>query len=399
MTRFLAPRVLSLIALGVLASSSVAGGCGGNSNVTPQRSGAGGSTAGRGATSGGTSGRSGSGGKGGHAGTMNVDDGGDAGEASGGTGGGSAGKSGNGGSGGKSGSAGTSNGGGGAQGGTAGQAGGTGGQSGSAGNGGAGMVGMLGTQCSPPGALACAGNYQKLTVLCGGDGTWQPNQTCGDDAFCDSMPGPSVGTCQPVAAGCEDGPGTTFCDDADLPRLVRCTADAVRTSIESCNGMCRERVCRAAPPCPVWSDYGDHASCTTECPGAFDGCGASSQACPMDLASIYLMLGDAGIVRSMWAEDTCQVCNGTGNAILDVDVNVSAGRAIRVTVPSPWKYLTDRTFNCGGAVEGCVVLQTRTAALRFVSSTPQDGPANILFEDVPMSATCPSDGGEGGQSG
>jgi hypothetical protein len=351
MTPSFAPRMVSLVALGALTSLAVAGGCGGNSKVAPpQKSSAGsggtgvsgaGSTAGRatsgGASSGGTSGRGGTGGKGGQGGTMGIDDGGEAGASSGGSGG-TAGKGGTGGSAGKGGTAGMSNGGG-AQGGSAGQSAGSGGQSGTAGNGSAGMVGVLGTACSPPGDLACAGNHQKLTVLCGGNGTWQPNQTCGTDSFCDSTPGSNVGTCQPVAPGCEDGPGTTFCDDQDPAQLVTCSADAVSTTTEPCAvGTCRGAICQEPPACPVWSDFERSASCTPECPGALIECTGSSSSCIRDYVGLALLPDNKAVIRTMWAQDTCRVCDGTPRAILDVSISLlNAGRALRVTVPPPWR--------------------------------------------------------------
>jgi hypothetical protein len=406
MTRPVTPRLLGLIALGVLASPVVAGGCGGNSNVAAQKnnasgnSGSGGSTAGRGGASAGTSGsstggtsnRGGTGGKSARGGSTGMEDGGEAGASTGGTGGATSGAGGkpSGGSAGKSGAGGSAGGTGGQSGGTAGQSGGSAGQSGAAGNGAAGMVGGLGTPCSPPGALACAGNYQKLTVLCGGDGEWEANQTCGADLYCDSTPGPNVGTCRPVAAGCEGGPGTTFCDEQDPEQLLRCTADAVRTSVEPCDGLCRNGVCRDAEPCPVWSDYDDEVSCSSDCPAAH-ACAASSSACPSDFATVRLDTDSTAVLRTLWAEDTCQACNGTGAAIVDADVLSNSGRAIRVTVPAPWKYMLRRRLDCSEAVDGCVVLQASTASLRFVSSTAQDGPVNILFENVATSETCPAE--------
>ncbi len=400
-----APRLLSLAALAVLASPAVAGGCGGNSKVTPQANASGGKaggagSAGRGGTSGtatgGTGGRggaggAGAGGKGAQGGTMGTDDGGEAGVSSGGKSGATTG-----GSGGKGGTAGV--GGSGGQGGSSGQQqAGTGGQSGSAGNGASGVVGTLGKDCSPPGKLACAGNHQKLTVLCGGDNTWQPNDTCGTDEYCDSAPGPNVGTCQPVAAGCEDGPGTTFCDDQDPAELVTCSADAVATTTEPCVvGMCRGSICQEPPECPVWSDYDRSASCAPECTGAVYECTSSASSCAGDYIGMSLLADHKAVIRTMWAEDTCRVCDGTPAAILDVSITpVNAGRALRVTVPPPWKVQANVSLSCDTAVEGCAVLTS--GRMRFVSTTLEDPPVNVVIENVPSSATC--DEGAGGQPG
>lgn len=418
MTRSFAPRLLSLLALGVLASPALAGGCGGNSNVTPPQkasaggsAGSGGATAGRGGTSGsatgGSSGRGGTGGKGAQGGTMNVEDGGEAGESAGGAGGatgGSAGK-GSGGSAGQAQAGGAGMSAGGPQGGNAGQSSGGAGQSGSAGSGTAGsgtagMVGVLGTPCSPPGALACAGNHQKLTVLCGGDGEWEPNQTCGSDEYCDSTPGPNVGTCQPVAAGCEDGPATTFCE-ADGRTLVRCSADAVSTTPETCDEACRGNMCRDAPECPVWSDYDVGVSCASECTVQPDRCFIRQDSCRM-YADVVLGPGKTAIVRTPWADDACPSgCAGQYSVFPVSLVQIGANRAIRISVPEQWKYQPNRSL-CAQVLDGCVVMPASEAlGLRFVSFAPGVEPAHIVIENLPWSATCGSDGGEGegGQSG
>jgi hypothetical protein len=411
--RYLAPRLLSLIALGVLASPAFAGGCGGNSNVTPPKkseggtSGSGGSRAGRGGTSGsatgGTSGRGGNGGKGAQGGTMNVDDGGASGEAAGGTSGGvtagtggaatggSAGKAEAGGSAGMS--AGGSQGGSAAEtGGSAGTAGpagnnqgGTAGQGGSAGNGTAGMVGALGTPCSPPGALACAGNYQKLTVLCGGNGEWQPNQTCGADLYCDSTPGPNVGLCAPVAEGCEEGAGIVYCSE-DEKRIVTCGPDAVTKSEETCEGACHRGVCRDdATPCPEWDEYDDVAACAKDCgePTSADLCFVSD-GCYREI-NIRAGNGTPSVVRTPWSDDACACEMGEGRSVwLDVSKN---GPLIRVMVPAPWSI-----GSCGQDALHCAVVGN--GYVQIWTPEPDSGPVNLTVEEAFSSAaTCPNEGG------
>jgi hypothetical protein len=397
MTRSFAPRLLSFIALGVLASPAVAGGCGGNSNVTPQKSGTGGSsgtggaTAGRGGTSGsasgGTGNRGGTGGKGAQGGTMNIDDGGEAGESTGGTGGATGGAGGKamGGTGGRAGaagvggtagmSAGTA---GGPQGGTAGQSGGTAGQSGAAGNGTAGMVGVLGTQCSPPGALACAGNHQKLTVLCGGNGTWEPNQTCGADLYCDSTPGPTVGLCAPVAEGCDAGPGTVFCT-ADEKRIVTCGPDAVTRSEMTCDGACHRGVCRDdRDPCPDWDQYDDGTACAKDC-GEPEGlvvgtCSVGSGRCYRSF-NVFA----PAVARTPWSDDVC-ACEMVEGRTLRIGL-ISSGYE-RITVPPPW-----RIGSCGEEGQQCAVGEY--LALDIWTPALDAGPVNIVVEAVNSGATCP----------
>jgi hypothetical protein len=79
---------------------------------------------------------------------------------------------------------------------------------------GVGQVATLGSACSSPGALACAGNHQKVTAICSTDGTWEVNMTCGLDEYCDSTPGPSAGLCRPVVDRCKGRqPDDTYCTE------------------------------------------------------------------------------------------------------------------------------------------------------------------------------------------
>lgn len=101
---------------------------------------------------------------------------------------------------------------------------------------GTGQVAVLGTSCGAAGALACAGNYQKVTLLCGTGGTWQVNKTCGSDEFCDSTPGPNAGVCRPVLPECKTlKPGDTFCVppvSLYAPAYLRqCGPDAVTSTL------------------------------------------------------------------------------------------------------------------------------------------------------------------------
>ncbi len=104
------------------------------------------------------------------------------------------------------------------------------------------VLGTLGTACTSPGALACAGTYQKLTLVCGGDGTWQTNQTCPSGQFCDSTPGPDVGTCASPIPECADKmPGDTMCLDGDIQA---CGPDNLTVVIDDdCDFGCVEGAC------------------------------------------------------------------------------------------------------------------------------------------------------------
>jgi hypothetical protein len=388
MNRTFTSRLLTLTALGVLASPAIAGGCGGDSNLMPAKkslggtSGSGGSSAGRGGMSGSASG--GTGGNGAQGGTMV--DGGEAGESTGGTGGSGDAMAGRGGQAtggaGAGGSAGMSGGGAGSSPGGAGQSGGSAGQSGAAGNGTAGMVGVLGTPCSPPGALACAGNHQKLTVLCGGDGEWEPNQTCGNDQYCDSTPGQNVGTCQPVAEGCEAGPGIVSCS-TDEKRIITCGPDAVTKGEETCQGACHRGVCRDdREACPDWDQYDYGVPCAKDCgepdsPSPVGGCVSSDEGC---ITSLYSTLST--VVRSPWSDDVCACELTEGRTLRFFHQSMSGNR--RITVPQPWSI-----GSCGEEPRHCIVLNYSADYVNLWTPALDSGPVNILVEEVDSGETCP----------
>jgi hypothetical protein len=100
---------------------------------------------------------------------------------------------------------------------------------------GIGAVGVLGQRCSPPGALACAGNMQRLQLLCGASGQWVANGTCSGSMLCDSEPGTSAGTCQEPLPECAGMPGAETCDSTG-------------TAIETCGP---DTVSATTMPCPM----------------------------------------------------------------------------------------------------------------------------------------------------
>lgn len=122
----------------------------------------------------------------------------------------------------------------------------------------------LGTQCDAPGALACAGAHQKVTLICSGDGKWEAHQTCSSGQFCSSTSGPDLGLCKAPRSDCvAREPGETFCA-ADAKTLMQCDLDGISgTQVENCDARCIDGMCAAAPPCPDNIVY----SCDPSCPG------------------------------------------------------------------------------------------------------------------------------------
>jgi hypothetical protein len=131
----------------------------------------------------------------------------------------------------------------------------------------------LGGPCDSLAALACAGNHQRVTLICGADRRWEVNQTCGGDQVCDTSAGIRRGSCQDRLPECRDfDPGYRFCQDATT--LMECGPDNVTTAVvETCTGACWEAACDNRPNhCPreafvnCADDCGDNTDCSSYCP-------------------------------------------------------------------------------------------------------------------------------------
>lgn len=241
-------------------------------------------------------------------------------------------------------------------------AGGTGG-TGGAGEGGAagshggssGQVGTLGADCSPPGAVACAGNHQKITLVCGAEQTWEVNETCDVSEFCDSTPGPSAGLCREPEALCVDSePGERFCGDGDA-RV--CDADGLTSRIvEACPYLCVDGQCDDSCAAGVLMN------CTTECGGPTDCnevCGpgpAASRPPPLLFEADEIEPGVRYTLKVPAApnDDLCQDnCGGTFPAvgqIIPVRLPVIPGHPFyRIEAPSPW-FLALMAYPAGASV-------------------------------------------------
>jgi hypothetical protein len=120
-------------------------------------------------------------------------------------------------------------------------------------------VGVLGSACSSPAALACAGNAQKVTLIC--QGVWMSNGTCGSGQLCDSAAGINRGTCQPIDPPCASAsPGGSVCSDATT--IVQCGPDLV---FDTPVGTCTNQACVAG------ACVGSCTPASTRCSTAADG--------------------------------------------------------------------------------------------------------------------------------
>ncbi len=266
----------------------------------------------------------------------------------------------------------------------------SGGTAGSGGTGPTGVIGVLGEPCDSPGQLACAGNHQKLTVVCGGDGEWQVNETCGATEFCDSSEGPTTGLCIEPAEGCAGRePGELVCGGASV---VTCDVDGLRTIVvEECTTPCVEGACAdTGAPCPDE----EFVNCSRQC-GDFE-CLESEEGCvqgqPLDA---YLEdVGDSVIVRTASYGDLCERAGERcGEEVRAMPVGAFNVR-LRCTVEAPWGIITEARLAEDACAERlpCEIVEVAdvSSTVAYVeTSDPTAGAANVLVEVVDEEATCP----------
>ena len=139
--------------------------------------------------------------------------------------------------------------------------GGVGGATAAGGAGGAGTaIGNLGDPCPQNDATACNGQAQQQQLVCV-NRVWGDNGKCTGNNNCDSTPGATAGTCQPIVAECVGKqPGDVVCQGMNR---VACGPDLVTTTpVDTC-----------VPPTPQCSD----GACVPppSCQGLASNCGPS----------------------------------------------------------------------------------------------------------------------------
>jgi hypothetical protein len=137
----------------------------------------------------------------------------------------------------------------------------------------------LGAACAPRGILACAGRHQKLRLLCGGDGVWEPNGTCGAGEFCQAAVGVDRGICLPEVVECRgELPGAHVCL-GDTRR--ECGPDGLDSVLlETCPYGCVSGICRDRAECmPDWRDCDAQPDCETNLMSSSAHCGACNNDC------------------------------------------------------------------------------------------------------------------------
>jgi formylglycine-generating enzyme required for sulfatase activity len=109
---------------------------------------------------------------------------------------------------------------------------------------------VLGGQCSTEGALGCSGQAQALQIICQ-SGAWTLGTACASGMNCDTRPGATLGTCQPILRECaKAAPGDVICNGSDR---VQCGPDLVSADVlETCSGalpVCLDGACVTKPSC------------------------------------------------------------------------------------------------------------------------------------------------------
>ncbi len=248
----------------------------------------------------------------------------------------------------------------------------------------------LGSACDQPGELACAGTFQKLTLLCGASGVWEQNTTCAGDQVCDSSPGQNQGTCQDQAVECADRePGDSWCEG---PLLQRCSADNVHVEDgETCERGCHEGSCNeVADSCAV--DGAEVTYCSYDCGEPEQSCDAEH----LDLEGCRRLSppDTTEVIRMPFAAEMCQKPCGRV-----FKMSLHLWQTVRITVPDGWgmvldEYDSTETDPTGcmpdmPVLTGCQVFERHGQNVRSLYVIPPSAssePVNVLIDDQ---TTCP----------
>jgi hypothetical protein len=249
-------------------------------------------------------------------------------------------------------------------------------------------VATLGDPCDTPAELACAGNHQKVTLICGGE-EWEVNQTCGVGEFCNSTPGPDAGLCAPEIEACAGlEPGTRFCDSDDL---VECGPDNMDTPlVESCELGCYAGHC-AEPgyepdPCP---DPPAVYNCANDCGGPIQDC-PNYDCTPSYVLTSAIYEPDADelpftLFRVQVPDEPCTCGEGVE---LAARVAFHANLEGHILVPEPWHIAFTAGENYSQDVPSCVaplqcVSNPAIGFYQIFTTDPDAPPINIVLESGP----------------
>ena len=227
-----------------------------------------------------------------------------------------------------------------------------------------GAVATLGDPCDSLGELACAGTRQKLTLLCGSEGEWEVNKTCGEGEACDSTIGFDQGTCRALIPECQDSEvGYLYCDEL---QVMACGPDGVTADVaETCTGACVDAACdNFRDGCPDEP----YINCGEDCHGR------DTLGCPVSCTgdTYAQVMSDSLTVRLPGWDEACTSTCGSYRVArwIRTDVNLPADSRLKVEVGSPWRILTTTSKASGLCLEtgvaGCVIQEPVSSGGRYV---------------------------------
>lgn len=257
-------------------------------------------------------------------------------------------------------------------------------------------IATLGCACEMPGALACNGNAQKVTLVCSGH-AWALNQTCPSGQFCESTIGANAGTCATIDPLCSSAtPGEAVCSGPTT--VVKCGPDLVSDSpVQTCT----------AQTCVAGVCVGSCGPGTTECVSDTEvaTCGANGQwggatTCPHACVGTVGMPG--GSCGAMCTPGTTE-CSGGG--LVTCSANGQWGAPVAcaasapfcasgacTTVPPSCEPGGAGLTNCGSASESCCTSLEVTGGtfFRAYDDANLDGGVKLAPDGGPTGESAPA---------
>ena len=263
-----------------------------------------------------------------------------------------------------------------------------------------GAVAELGDACDSPAALACAGNHQRVTLICDG-GSWRVNETCPENYACDTAPGFDQGTCKQRLPECADRqPGEGAACEGPTTLMV-CGPDSVTLEPRECAGACNQAACDDRPNhCP----REEFLNCGTDCRAPDRGCIASITTTPIcegPIGAVWLDFES----KQNW---TVRIPDYAASCVASCDSEVR-GMTIyinpdsvgdvqhwKATVRPPWRIIPGSLFcaSPGSPVEQCLAVNREESShLSFAVATddPTAPEENVTIESAPegVALSCP----------
>ena len=260
------------------------------------------------------------------------------------------------------------------------------GGSGGTGGGPTGVVAEPGSPCDAEQELGCAGNHQRVTLICS-DGVWEVNETCPENHACDSTPGFDQGSCKERLPECVDQEPLQGGVCEDTKTWLRCGPDNVSLEPVECQGSCHDGACDDRPNhCPAEP----FINCGSEC-GEFSPNCTEVGPCEGNFSIVHVFFDEPGqsqIVRigdfDALCDNECETSETRGVQLIGrLDVTVRA----RITLPPSLRILVaDGCYEDGR--EGCVTWDPnddpKLDSSAFLGTVVTDDPAaaeqNILIE-------------------